>query len=305
MLETQRLVMRRFREGDAELVVALDSDRDAVRYANPELIDDPPTLESVRKRTLPSMMEHNGRSDRVGFWAAFVKEDGEFAGWFMLEPREPGMLELGYRLMRPVWGRGLATEGGREMVARAFEHEGVERIAAVVHPENAPSMRVLEKLGFSREGLSDWYGDEPEPFFVRERPYPAWIARAYDTWNRGDLEAQLEYFTDDIRFITSGLFLDMAPVYSGREGVEQFWQDLRGAFEDLRIELVSGEEAQDRFFTRLVFHARGRDGIEATRRFGHVAYGRGGLIATLQTYPTWEEAEETFRSRRPEPGRSL
>jgi RimJ/RimL family protein N-acetyltransferase len=190
-LKTARLSMRRFRNEDAELVLALDSDREAIRYANPDLIDSPPTIESVRERTLPSMMENNHRTDRVGFWAAFEKDGGDFAGWFMLEPRVPGTLELGYRLMRRVWGRGLATEGACEVVARAFEHEPVDRIAAVVHLEDAPSMRVLDKLGFSREGFTDWYGAE-EPFLVLDRPYAAWLARAYDTWNRGDIEAQFE-----------------------------------------------------------------------------------------------------------------
>jgi len=161
--------MRRFRRGDARLVLELDSDPEVVRYAEPELLENPPPLAAVREHTLPEMMEHNNRRDGVGFWAAFEKQSRRFCGWFMLEPRESDTLELGYRLMRRAWGQGLATEGTRGVLARVRWPDGVACIAAVVDPKNTSSIRVLEKIGLTREGFRDWYG-EPEPLFILRRP---------------------------------------------------------------------------------------------------------------------------------------
>ena len=60
--------------------------------------------------------------------------------------------ELGYALARPVWGRGLATEAAAAVVAHGFGALRFERIVATTRVENTSSQRVLEKLGFLREG---------------------------------------------------------------------------------------------------------------------------------------------------------
>lgn len=60
--------------------------------------------------------------------------------------------ELGYWLGEPFWGRGIMTEAVRRFTSWAFEHLEVHRIYASVFDGNAPSIRVLEKAGFEREG---------------------------------------------------------------------------------------------------------------------------------------------------------
>jgi RimJ/RimL family protein N-acetyltransferase len=60
--------------------------------------------------------------------------------------------ELGYWLGEPLWGRGIMTEAVRRFVPWAFEHLEVHRIYAAVFAGNGPSVRVLEKAGFEREG---------------------------------------------------------------------------------------------------------------------------------------------------------
>ncbi len=61
--------------------------------------------------------------------------------------------ELGYTFHRAHWGRGYATEAVGHLLHLGFDALGLERISATCHPGNAGSIRVLEKSGFSREGL--------------------------------------------------------------------------------------------------------------------------------------------------------
>lgn len=61
--------------------------------------------------------------------------------------------ELGYVLGRPHWGAGLMVEALHALVGHAFEGLGIRRLEAEVNPANVASLRVLERLGFTREGL--------------------------------------------------------------------------------------------------------------------------------------------------------
>jgi ribosomal-protein-alanine N-acetyltransferase len=79
-----------------------------------------------------------------------LRETGELIGhcglWY-LEPFQATEVLYGYST--GAWGRGIATEAGRAVVALAFESLGFERLIALVAPENVRSRRVVEKLGFS------------------------------------------------------------------------------------------------------------------------------------------------------------
>jgi [ribosomal protein S5]-alanine N-acetyltransferase len=64
---------------------------------------------------------------------------------------EYGWIDFGYRLAQPFWGKGLATEATSAWVQKAFGELKLGRLAAIVHPENYASIRVLQKLGFLEE----------------------------------------------------------------------------------------------------------------------------------------------------------
>ncbi len=80
-------------------------------------------------------------------WVAREKSTGAVVGDCGLQPLElPSPdVELGYRLGRRHWGRGLATEAATACLRTRFEKLGLNRIVAVAHPDNAASPRVLEK----------------------------------------------------------------------------------------------------------------------------------------------------------------
>ena len=150
LLETPRLVLREMTLDDLDDLCELDGDPEVMRFIDGGRTR---TREQIRprlERILDGYREHPGR----GFFAAVDKASGRFLGWFHLRPyrHAPEMLELGYRLRRDVWGRGLATEGSKALVAYGFETFGVPRIVADTVPENRASMRVMEKVGLAFEG---------------------------------------------------------------------------------------------------------------------------------------------------------
>jgi RimJ/RimL family protein N-acetyltransferase len=62
-----------------------------------------------------------------------------------------GWIDFGYRLAYPFWGKGLATEAASAWVQKAFTELDLNRLTAIVHPENHASVKVLQKLGFLEE----------------------------------------------------------------------------------------------------------------------------------------------------------
>jgi RimJ/RimL family protein N-acetyltransferase len=102
------------------------------------------------------------RGDAWGFWAAIDRSSGEFIGWFHLRPDEdgpPDEPELGYRLVRSVWGRGYATEGSIALVDKAFRELGARRVFAYTMAAHTASWRVMEKAGLRH--VRTFHGDWP------------------------------------------------------------------------------------------------------------------------------------------------
>jgi ribosomal-protein-alanine N-acetyltransferase len=89
-----------------------------------------------------------------------IDVDGALAGAVNLNVIVRGVFEnayLGYWLDEAQGGRGIATEAVRQAVSHAFGPAGLHRVQAAVIPRNAPSLRVLEKLGFREEGYAERY----------------------------------------------------------------------------------------------------------------------------------------------------
>jgi RimJ/RimL family protein N-acetyltransferase len=152
VLETPRLLLRRFRPDDLEALVELGGDPAVMHWITGGV---PTPRAEVEDDVLPALVASSG------FWAAELRTDGAFAGWFHLRPAsgaptdEP---ELGYRLRSEVWGRGLATEGARALVDLAFSTLGARRVVAETLAVHAASRRVMEKAGLTlvRTFTADW-----------------------------------------------------------------------------------------------------------------------------------------------------
>ena len=147
--ESERLILRRFTEDDADNLYELDSDPDVMRY----LTGGTPTPRQViEAEILPRFTCYDERLPGFGFWAAIDKASGDFVGWFSLRPVDKAdgrEASLGFRLRKATWGRGYATEGARALICLSFTELGVERVVATTYEHNLASRRVMEKAGLA------------------------------------------------------------------------------------------------------------------------------------------------------------
>jgi RimJ/RimL family protein N-acetyltransferase len=158
LLETERLVLRRFTQEDVDALTELDSDPEVMRYVTGGTTT---SREEIENEILPAYLAYYERDDGYGFWAAVEKSTGAFLGWFHLRPPDPDVpdeVELGYRLRRSAWGKGYASEGSRALVERGFADLGVRRVFAHTLVVHQASRRVLERAGlrFVRVFHADW-----------------------------------------------------------------------------------------------------------------------------------------------------
>ena len=149
LLETERLVLRRFTEADADDLADLDGDPEVMRFITGGR---PTPRDEIRDETLPRFIRAYERFEGFGVWAAIEKATGGFIGWFEFYPPEgrgPEEAELGYRLRPSAWGKGYATEGSRALIRKGFTDLGVRRVMAQTMVVNAASRRVMEKAGLA------------------------------------------------------------------------------------------------------------------------------------------------------------
>lgn len=145
---TPRLRLRPVRAGDGDDVVALHGDPEVMRHLG---TGRPVPPARVRGLDLPRLLAVYGPVP-LGYWAAEDRASDEFVGWFELRPMVGGptdAVELGYRLCRAAWGRGLATEGARALVDVVFEATDVAEVVATTMAINTGSRRVMEKVGLT------------------------------------------------------------------------------------------------------------------------------------------------------------
>jgi RimJ/RimL family protein N-acetyltransferase len=184
VIETRRLILRRFGEADLENLVALDADPEVMRFLNGGI---PTPREVIRSQVLPRFMQLHAGHSGFGYWAAIEKATGEFLGWFGFCPRSADRaddVELGYRLRRSVWGKGYATEGARALIRKGFAELGVRRVFATTYGDNVASRRVMEKAGLRfvrafRLSAAELTGDDA-----------TYVASA-DQWDGDDVEYAL------------------------------------------------------------------------------------------------------------------
>lgn len=165
-LETDRLVLRMFRGADFDSYARMMADPEVTRF----LGNGKPLGRLEAWRSLAAHVGHWSLRG-YGMWVVEEKAGGAFVGriGFFQPEGWPGF-ELGWALAREHWGRGYATEGARRALAFAFTELDREHVISLIDPENAPSIRVAERLGERVEGQVELYGKEILVFGIdRER----------------------------------------------------------------------------------------------------------------------------------------
>lgn len=156
-LSTDRLVLQPMSWDHLDDLVALDADPEVMRF-----LGRPRSREEVVTR-MPGRLSPSDDALGLGFWCGFEQPSGRFAGWWCLSLEGPGLAEIGYRLHRHAWGRGLASEGAAALVEHGFATVGLERIVAETMAVNAGSRGVMRRLGMRHTGTEVRVWDEPLP----------------------------------------------------------------------------------------------------------------------------------------------
>jgi ribosomal-protein-alanine N-acetyltransferase len=148
-LHTARLRLRPFEDSDADALFALHSSAHVLRYW-----DSPPWTEPSRAERFVADCRQLAEAGTGARLAVDRVDDRAFIGWcavtrFNADYRSAS---LGYVLDDAAWGHGYATEAARALLQWAFGALDLNRVQAEIDTRNAASGRVLEKLGFVREG---------------------------------------------------------------------------------------------------------------------------------------------------------
>lgn len=147
--ETERFILREVQHSDAPGFLALDSDSEVHRYLGGHTIHQ---LEEAK--TVIAFLQQQYHDYGIGRWAVIDKTNGDFIGWAGIKwvtescNGRTHYHDLGYRLQRNHWGKGIATECALACVKFAFEALRLPVITAAAHEHNMASRRVLEKCGF-------------------------------------------------------------------------------------------------------------------------------------------------------------
>lgn len=154
VLHTERLVLRRWRPADRAPFAALNADPTVMEFM-------PARLTRVESDAFADRIERGFETNGYGLWAVEVRGGEPFVGFVGLgrpafeAPFTP-CVEVGWRLAREAWGRGIATEGARAAVAFAWDTLGLDEIVSFTVPANRRSRRVMEKLGMRRDPADDF-----------------------------------------------------------------------------------------------------------------------------------------------------
>jgi [ribosomal protein S5]-alanine N-acetyltransferase len=166
-IETARLRLRPCVESDIDALYRLWTDPDVRRYLWDGVVITREQAAEVVGASAESFGAHG-----FGQWVILARGGGELIGFCGLRHfGEPPEVEVLYGLAPQFWGRGLATEAARAMLADGFGRLGLERIYAGADPPNAASLRVMEKAGMAFDRRTRVNGLEAVYFVARREDF--------------------------------------------------------------------------------------------------------------------------------------
>ncbi len=153
-LRTERLLLRPWRDDDLAAFATMSADPAVMEFLRP--LPDLAACEAWAMRAWAHWDEHG-----FGQWVVEVPGDAAFIGVVGLarisyEAHFTPAVEVAWRLARPYWGRGYASEAARAALNYGFGVLGLEQIVAVTVPANWRSRRVMERLGMTRDPADDF-----------------------------------------------------------------------------------------------------------------------------------------------------
>ncbi|HEV2420815.1 MAG TPA: GNAT family N-acetyltransferase [Candidatus Acidoferrales bacterium] len=151
-LETHRLWLSEWSPSDLEECRPIFTDPDVMRYISG---GSPRSDDQIHE--FIARQQNHFHSRGFCLWKLLFKPQPRLIGFCGLQPLDldgRSEVEIGWRLVKDQWGRGLATEAARVALQHAVEYAHLERVIAVAMPENRASLRIMEKLGLTYERTS-------------------------------------------------------------------------------------------------------------------------------------------------------
>lgn len=168
-LETQRLILRGFREEDLDAYAEMCGDPEVMRYIG----EGKPLSRWESWRSMAMMLGH-WQLRGYGMWAVEERQSSEMIGrigcW---QPEGWSGFEIGWTLRRTYWGRGFATEGAKAAMDYAFGELQQSRVISLIRPENAASRHVAQKLGEKLAGTTEIFGGDAVIYEIRQENWQA------------------------------------------------------------------------------------------------------------------------------------
>ena len=154
MIETERLLLRRWAGGDRQRFARLNADARVMEFL-------PQRLSARESDRLVERIQQHFRKHGFGLFAAELRRERRLIGYVGLHVPDfqahfTPCVEIGWRLAADDWGRGLATEGAKAVVGYAFDALGLDSLVSFTVPANVRSLRVMEKIGMNRDPAEDF-----------------------------------------------------------------------------------------------------------------------------------------------------
>jgi RimJ/RimL family protein N-acetyltransferase len=148
-IEVRRVRLRWLTEHDVDALFAVFSDPQVMRYWS-----SPPLADRSVARQLLQRIQDGFRQQSFFQWGVALRDEDRVVGTctlFRLDT-DNGRAEVGFALGREHWKLGYMSEALPALLVFAFESLGLRRLEADVDPRNRASIRLLERLGFRKEG---------------------------------------------------------------------------------------------------------------------------------------------------------
>jgi RimJ/RimL family protein N-acetyltransferase len=153
--KTERLILRRLSLEDVPALTKILSDPEVMKYSVNGVCDEVATRKFIE--WCLSCYESHG----VGPLALIDKMDSELIGFCSAGPEmvvDVEEMNLGYRLARRYWNRGLASEAARAVLNYVFREKKFNSVVVIIEPEHVASLKVAEKVGFSSFDILAFHG---------------------------------------------------------------------------------------------------------------------------------------------------
>lgn len=170
IIQTDRLLLRELQTSDAGFIHAVLNDADFLANVGDRNVRTPDDAAAyIESGPRASYAQHG-----FGLWAVAVRDGGELAGICGLLKRDAlDAPDVGFAMLPAHRGRGYASEAAGATLAHGREQLRLERVLAIVKPQNTASIRVLEKLGMVRERMIRLTEGGPELIVFADRPISA------------------------------------------------------------------------------------------------------------------------------------